>query len=240
MIDFAVLKHNLESMEQRIVSACAAAGRQRRSVTLVAVSKGQPQEAVRALYELGQRDFGESYVQEWQAKATTLSDLADLRWHFLGHLQRNKVKQVIGKVALLHSLDDMQGLDEMARTAWQAKVSQPVLLQVNLALEQTKRGCGPDDASLFLDVLQRSPGLLLRGLMVLPPYDWDTEQVRPWFKQLRELSEQLQRTYAGVGQLPGLGQWALSMGMSGDFEVAIAEGSTHIRVGTALFGARPP
>lgn len=238
MIDTAVLRHNLETIELRIARACAAAGRDRAAVTLVAVSKGQPAEAIRALYQWGHRDFGESYVQEWQAKATELSDLPGLRWHFLGHLQRNKVKLVIGKVALLHCLDDMQGLDEMARTAWQAKVSQPVLLQVNLAQEQSKRGCGPEDAPLFLDVLQRSPGLLLRGLMVLPPYEWDAEQVRPWFRQLRQLSEQLQQTYAGVGQLPARGQWWLSMGMSGDFEVAIAEGSTHIRVGTALFGER--
>ncbi len=238
MIDSAVLQHNLDQIHQRIAHACAAAGRDRREVTLVAVSKGQPAAAIRALYQLGHRDFGESYVQEWQAKATELSDLSELRWHFLGHLQRNKVKQVIGKVALLHSLDDMQGLDEMARTAWQARLSQPVLLQVNLAHEQSKRGCGPQDAPLFLDVLQRSPGLLLRGLMVLPPYDWDAEQVRPWFRQLRQLSEQLQVDYAGVGQLPPAGQWWLSMGMSGDFEVAIAEGSTHIRVGTSLFGPR--
>ena len=239
MVDSAWLQHSVAEVEQRIASACAAAGRQRTAVTLIAVSKGQSHQAIRALYALGQRDFGESYVQEWQTKASELADLAELRWHFLGHLQRNKVKQVIGKVALLHSLDDMQGLDEMARTAWQAKLSQPVLLQVNLAQEQTKRGCGPLDASLFLDVLQRSPGLLLRGLMVLPPYDWDVEQVRPWFKQLRELAEELQASYAGVGQLPPAGQWLLSMGMSGDFEAAIAEGSTHIRVGTALFGPRP-
>lgn len=240
MIDTEALQHNYQQLGERVARAAQAAGRAAHEVTLIAVSKGQPLEAIRALYALGQRDFGESYVQEWQAKAQALDDLPELRWHFLGHLQRNKVKQVIGKVHLLHSLDDMQGLDEMARTAWQQRLTQPVLLQVNLAQEESKRGCGPEDAELFVQVLQRSPGLQLRGLMVLPPYDWDAEQVRPWFRRLRTLSEQLQQRYAGQGALPARGAWLLSMGMSGDFEVAIAEGSTHIRVGTALFGPRLP
>jgi pyridoxal phosphate enzyme (YggS family) len=239
-IDMAALQHNYQHLTQRIAQAAVDSGRGSQEVALIAVSKGQPLEAIRALYALGHRDFGESYVQEWQTKAQELSDLPDLRWHFLGHLQRNKVRHVIGKVHLLHSLDDMQGLDEMARTAWQLKLTQPVLLQVNLAQEESKRGCGPDDAALFLEVLQRSPGLQLRGLMVLPPYDWDADRVRPWFRQLRELSEQLQQTYAGQGSLPPRGSWLLSMGMSGDFEAAIAEGATHIRIGTALFGPRLP
>lgn len=240
MLDLAALQHNYDHLCARVATAAGAAGRRADEVALIAVSKGQPAEAIRALYALGQRDFGESYVQEWQAKAEALGDLAELRWHFLGHLQRNKVRHVIGKVHLLHSLDDMQGLDEMARTAWQQRLGQPVLLQVNLADEDSKRGCGADDAPLFLEVLQRSPGLQLRGLMLLPPLDADAEQVRPWFRQLRQLSEALQQRYAGQGALPPAGQWLLSMGMSGDFEVAIAEGATHVRIGTALFGPRLP
>lgn len=232
------IAQNLQDVRQRIARAAQDSGRDPQAVTLVAVSKGQPVEAIRAAHAAGQRDFGENYVQEWQEKAEQLQDLPDLRWHFLGHLQRNKCKHVLGKVHLLHSLDDMLGLDEMARQAWQNKLKQDVLLQVNLADEQSKRGCGAADAELFVEVLQKSPGLRLRGLMLLPPYDADAEQVRPWFQQLAQLARDLGRSFGSHPSLPPPGQWLLSMGMSGDFEVAIAEGATHVRVGTAIFGAR--
>ncbi len=238
MIDPGAIAANLARVHERIAAAARAAGGNSQSITLVAVSKTQPAAAIRAAYAAGQRDFGENYVQEWQQKAAELADLPDLRWHVLGHLQRNKVKLVLGKVALLHGLDDMQGLDEMARFAWQAKVSQDVLLQVNLAEEASKRGCGENDAELFVEVLARSPGLRLRGLMLLPPFDLDAVAVRPWFARLRGLRDRLQVTYAGTPNLPSAGQWWLSMGMSHDFEVAVAEGATHVRVGTAIFGPR--
>lgn len=228
MLAESEISSRLSEVWTRVAAAASTAGRAAESVTLIAVSKGQPAAAIRAAYAAGQRDFGESYVQEWQDKAARLADCPDLRWHFLGHLQRNKCKQVIGKVHLLHTVDDMQGLDEMARIAWQQKVQQDVLLQVNLAEEQTKRGCGRDDVELFCDVLLRSPGLKLRGLMLLPPFDADPEQVRPWFHELAGIAKELQRG----------APWLLSMGMSGDFEVAIAEGATHVRIGTAIFGTR--
>ena len=218
----------LTDVQAQVAAAAVAAGRSPQDVTLIAVSKGQPASAIRAAFAAGQRDFGENYVQEWQAKAAELLDL-DLRWHFLGHLQRNKVRFVVGKVHLLHAVDDMQGLDEMARHAWTQKVMQDVLLQVNLAAEAQKRGCTAQDAELFVDVLQRSPGLRLRGLMTLPPLDADVEVARQWFRELRQLRDRIQP--------PGAG-WALSMGMSSDFAVAIAEGATHVRVGTAIFGPR--
>lgn len=238
MLPAATIASHLAAVRAAIEAAALAAGRDPASVTLVAVSKGQPVEAIRAAYAAGQRDFGENYVQEFVQKSEQLSDLDGLRWHFLGHLQRNKVKHVIGRVHLLHAVDDMQGLDEMARFAWQNKLHQDVLLQVNLADEQSKRGCGKDDASLFVDVLARSPGLTLRGLMLLPPYDADPEQVRPWFRELRHLAAALEHEAAGHPHLPQRGQWLLSMGMSGDFAAAIAEGATHVRVGTAIFGPR--
>lgn len=230
--------HNLDTVRQQIRTAARAAGRDPAEVTLVAVSKGQPPEAIRAAYEAGQRDFGENYVQEWQGKAQALADLVDLRWHFLGHLQRNKVKLVVGHVHLLHAVDDMQGLDEMARTAHTARLQQDVLLQVNLAEEGQKRGCTEADADLFTEVLLRSPGLRLQGLMVLPPASDDPEASRPWFARLRNLRDRLAKEHAGQPQAPN--RWLLSMGMSADFAVAIAEGATHIRVGTALFGPRLP
>jgi pyridoxal phosphate enzyme (YggS family) len=233
-----MISENLQGIHARITSAALAAGRDPAGVTLVAVSKGQPAAALREAYQAGQRDFGESYVQEWQEKAEQLNDLTDIRWHFLGHLQRNKFKHVLGRVHLLHSLDDMLGLDEMARQAWQGKLKQDVLLQVNLADEQSKRGCGAADAELFVEVLQKSPGLRLKGLMLLPPYDADVELVRPWFKQLAQLASDLDKHFGSHPSLPAPGHWLLSMGMSGDFEVAIAEGATHVRIGTALFGER--
>ena len=230
---------NLRAVQAAITQAAHQAQRDPATVTLVAVSKGQPPDAILQAYAAGQRDFGENYVQEWQAKAEQLKHLQDLRWHFLGHLQRNKVKAVVGRVGLLHGLDDMQGLDEMARFAWQTKVQQDVLLQVNLADEASKRGCTADDAELFVDVLARSPGLRLRGLMLLPPLELDAQAVRPWFVRLRLLRDHLQAAVSGRPNLPQQGQWLLSMGMSGDYAVAVAEGATHVRVGTAIFGARP-
>lgn len=238
MIDAADIAHRLAAVRAQIDDAARTCGRSPVEVTLVAVSKGQPQEAIRAAYAAGQRDFGENYVQEWAQKANQLADLPDLRWHFLGHLQRNKVKLVIGKVALLHAADDMQGLDEMARFAHAHGVTQDVLLQVNLAEEQQKRGCGEEDAELFCDVLLRSPGLRLRGLMVLPPDEADPEAARAWFRRLRLLSERLAAHLRGRPGAPE--RWLLSMGMSGDFPAAIAEGATHVRVGTAIFGPRLP
>jgi pyridoxal phosphate enzyme (YggS family) len=227
------LPARLAEVQARVQAAAWAAGRTATEVTLVAVSKGHPAAAVRAAYAAGQRDFGENYVQEWLPKRAELADLPDLRWHLLGHLQRNKVKLVMGQVHLFHAVDDMLGLDEMARVAHAQGVSQDVLLQVNLAAEDQKRGCGEDDAELFVDVLLRSPGLRLQGLMLLPPAEGDPQ---PWFERLRRLADELKQTTAGRPGAPA--RWLLSMGMSGDFEQAIAAGATHVRVGTAIFGER--
>lgn len=229
---------NLTAVRQQIADACVAAGRKPEDVTLIAVSKGQTADAIRVAYAAGQRDFGENYVQEWQEKAAALADLPDLRWHFLGHLQRNKIRHVIGHVAVLHSADDMAGIDEMQRAAWSQNKQQDVLLQVNLAQEAQKRGCGEDDVELFADVLLRSPNLRLRGLMTLPPLDADQEVARGWFKRLKRLRDTLALRLRGRPGAPAT-LW-LSMGMSGDFAVAIAEGASHVRVGTAIFGPRPP
>ena len=225
---------NLASVQAQVATAAQAAGRDPAEIILVAVSKGQSATAIREAYAAGQRDFGENYVQEWLGKRDELADLADLRWHLLGHLQRNKVKLVIGHVHLLHAVDDMLGLDEMARQAHAQGLSQDVLLQVNLAEEGQKRGCGEDDAELFVDVLLRSPGLRLQGLMLIPPAEGDP---RRWFARLRQLAERLAREVSDRPLAPP--RWQLSMGMSADFALAIAEGATHVRVGTAIFGQRP-
>ena len=231
-VDEAALRERLAAVKAQIAAACG----DRAPPTLIAVSKGHPAEAIRVAYEAGHRDFGESYPQEWRRKASALEDLPALRWHFIGHLQRNKTQWVMGKVALHHTVNSMPGLDELARRAWSSGCEQDVLLQVNLSGEASKRGCAPEEAAAFAQVLTRAPGLRWRGLMTLPPQDDDP---RRWFRQLRELRDKLAVDFASDLKRSGASLELLSMGMSGDFEHAIAEGATHLRVGTAIFGPRP-
>jgi len=193
-------------------------------VTLVAVSKGQPAAAVRAAHEAGQRHFGENYVQEWRAKAEALADLADLSWHFVGSLQANKVKYLVGRVALVHTVDREDLAAEISRRSVRAAAVTRVLLEVNVAGEASKAGCRPEEAARLAEAVRRLPGVALEGLMCIPPAEGDP---RPHFAALRRLRDRL-----------GLAE--LSMGMSGDYPVAIEEGATLVRVGTAIFGERPP
>jgi pyridoxal phosphate enzyme (YggS family) len=204
-------------------------------VTLVAVSKTHPAEAVREAYTAGQRDFGENYAQEWRDKAAALSDLPDLVWHFIGALQTNKVKVVVARseegvhsprVAWIHTVDRLSLAEEVSKRSQRRGVTTRVLLEVNVAGEASKSGCTPDDLPRLAEAAARLPGLALRGLMCIPPAEGDP---RPHFAALRGLRDRL-----------GLHLPDLSMGMSGDYEAAIAEGSTIVRVGTAIFGARPP
>ena len=204
-------------------------------VTLVAVSKTQPAEAVREAYAAGQRDFGENYAQEWRDKAAALADLRDLVWHFIGALQTNKVKYVVGRpedtpgtprVVWVHTVDRLSLAEELSKRSQRRGASTRVLLEVNVAGEASKSGCAPDDLPGLAEEVARLPGLALRGLMCIPPAEDDP---RPHFAALRALRDGL-----------GVPMTDLSMGMSGDFETAIAEGSTIVRVGTAIFGARPP
>ena len=203
-------------------------------VTLVAVSKTQPAEAVREAHAAGQRDFGENYAQEWREKAGALADLPDVVWHFIGALQSNKVKYVVGRpedaedaprVAWIHTVDRLSLAEEVSRRSQRRGARTRVLLEVNVAGEDTKSGCAPADVPRLAEAALRLPGLELRGLMCIPPAEGDP---RPHFGALRELRHGL-----------GLPLPDLSMGMSGDYEAAIAEGSTLVRVGTAIFGARP-
>jgi pyridoxal phosphate enzyme (YggS family) len=212
------------------VRACIPAG-----VRLVAVSKTQPAEAVREAYAAGQRDFGENYAQEWRDKAAALADLPDLVWHFIGSLQSNKVKVVVGgagsaaeapRAAWIHTVDRASLADEVSKRSAARGVATAVLLEVNVAGEASKSGCAPGDVPALAEHVAGLPGLALRGLMCIPPLEGDP---RPHFAALRALRDRLPL------RLPDL-----SMGMSGDYEAAIAEGSTLVRVGTAIFGARPP
>ncbi len=226
------IAQRLETVRERIARATERAGRAPGSVTLVAVSKTKPPEAIREAYAAGQRIFGENYVQELVDKRAALSELADLELHFIGHLQRNKVKDVLRARATIETLDSVRLLDELAKRAASMGARVPVLLQVNVAREPQKGGCDPDALPELLAMTRAAPALTLRGLMTIPPLDAAPELSRPHFRALRELAEkhlELERARGAV--------W-LSMGMSADLEIAIEEGATHVRVGTAIFGER--
>ena len=227
----------LGQVRQQVAAACRDAGRDPAAVTLVAVSKNHPAAAIRAAYAAGQRDFGESYATEFRDKRAALQDLTELRWHFVGHLQRNKMKWVVGQVALHHAVDDMVGLDALTRRAWALGVRQDALLQINLASEPSKRGCTEADVPIFADVLLRSPGVRWCGLMTLPPADDDPA---PWFAKLASWQTRLRAQHGPALASHGSDLGVLSMGMSSDFRAAIAAGATHVRIGTAIFGPRPP
>jgi len=222
---------NWAAVRGRVDAACAQAKRDPREVTLIAVSKVQPPEAIREAFAAGARDFGENYAQELASKRQVLADMTGA-WHFIGRLQRNKAKLVAGHVALVHAVDSAELGEELAkRAAATGATTQPVLLAVNIGGEDTKGGVTPDAALAIARSLVAVTGLRLDGLMTMPPPDEDPEASRPAFTALAALRERL-RDELGA-PLP-----VLSMGMSGDFEVAIACGATHVRVGTAIFGAR--
>jgi pyridoxal phosphate enzyme (YggS family) len=192
-------------------------------VTLVAVSKTQAQEAIREAYAAGQRDFGENYAQEWREKADALADLAGLRWHFIGSLQTNKVKYLAGRVAAIHTVDRVELAREISRRFAAKGATARVFLEVNVAGEATKSGCAPADAPALAGAVRSFPAIELAGLTCIPPADADP---RPHFRALASLRG-------------ALGLAELSMGMSADWRIAIEEGSTCVRVGTAIFGERP-
>ncbi len=210
----------------RVDAACARAHRAPSDVTLIAVSKTHPVSAIREAAAAGATDFGENYAQELAEKR---AELPELRWHFIGRLQRNKAKLVAGHVVLIHAVDTVELAHELAKRA--AGTLQPVLLSVNVAGEDTKGGVTPETASALARAVAAVPGIRLDGLMTMPPPADDPEASRPAFLALARLRDRLAQELGAP--LP-----VLSMGMSGDFEVAIACGATHVRVGTAIFGAR--
>jgi PLP dependent protein len=192
-------------------------------VTLVAVSKTQPPGAIREAYAAGQRDFGENYAQEWRAKADALADLTDLRWHFIGGLQTNKAKYLAGRVASVQTVDRLELARELSRRLAARGARVKAFLEVNVAGEASKEGCAPADVPALAEAVRALPGLDLAGLMCVPPAEGDP---RPHFRLLRTLRDRL-----------GLAE--LSMGMSGDWRLAVEEGATFVRIGTAIFGVRP-
>ena len=215
---------NLAAIRTRIESACRRAGRSPADVSLVAVSKLQPAALVREAYAAGQRDFGENYAQELRDKAAELSDLPDIRWHAIGPLQSNKAKYVAAGAFAFHALDRLEVARELSRRRRDAPLR--CFLEINLAAEETKGGVSGADAPRLADAVRALPNLQLVGLMALPPPSPDAESSRPYFRMLRELGARI-----GVPEL--------SMGTTFDYEIAVEEGATCVRVGTAIFGERP-
>lgn len=220
--------NRIDHVRERIFLACQRAGRQPGDVTLIAVSKTWPAQSVVAALHSGLRDFGENRVQEALEKLNAVGDLwsgdgPTLAWHLIGHLQTNKVKSITGRFAILHAIDSERLVETVGRFA---EGPQRVMLEVNVSGESSKFGVGPPDLERLLDVASRTPNVLVEGLMTVAPLADDAESARPVFRKLRELAER--------HSLP-----QLSMGMSNDFEVAIEEGATHVRVGRAIFGERP-
>jgi pyridoxal phosphate enzyme (YggS family) len=221
----------IEKNYREIVGRMEAAAKGR-PVTLIAVSKMQSAEAVEALYRLGHRDFGENYAQELAAKATALqaAGCTDIRWHFIGHLQTNKAKQIVPHITAIHSVDSLKLGQELAKR-WKAagRVGRlPIFIEVNIDNQASKSGCAISEVPALAGVLAGLPELELQGLMCIPDPDLGATDVA--FNKLRELELKCRPHTKGQ----------LSMGMTQDFEAAITSGATHVRVGTALFGARPP
>lgn len=248
---------NVVRIRERMAAAAARAGRRAEEVTLVAVSKTFPAERIREAYAAGVRHFGENRVQEWETKAAQLADLRDATWHLVGHLQSNKARRAVELFSAIDSVDSLalaQRLDRLAEERQnintegaEAQRSQrrlPILIEVRLALEEAKHGVEPDDLPALADAVLALPHLDLRGLMCIPPWCENPEDARVYFRRLRALRDALNSSRQptpspGEGTTsPGCELQVLSMGMSHDFELAIEEGATEVRVGTGIFGTR--
>lgn len=226
-----MITENLEKVKERIQKACARSGRNPEDVTLVAVSKTKPEEDIMELYRAGQRDFGENYIQELREKHDHLPK--DIRWHMIGHLQRNKVKYIAEYVTLIHSVDSMELAQTIEKEAVKHNRVIPVLIEVNVAGEESKFGVSLEEAPKLVEEISALPHVEVRGFMTSAPFVEDPEEDRPVFRSLHELSVDMNSKNHNNGNVD-----VLSMGMTNDFEVAVEEGSTMVRVGTAIFGKR--
>lgn len=226
-----MVKENLLIVENRIEEACKRCGRDRSEVTLIAVSKTKPADMIREAYESGIRDFGENKVQEICDKYELLPD--DIRWHMIGHLQRNKVKQVIDKTVLIHSVDSIRLAEQIEEEAAKKQICVDILLEVNVADEESKFGFRLEETEQAIRDISVFPHISIKGLMTIAPFVENSEQNRPVFKELNQFYVDMQRK-----NIDNVNMNMLSMGMTGDYEIAIEEGATLVRVGTGIFGTR--
>ena len=227
-----MLETQLKEVEAKIQAACDRAGRKREEVTLIAVSKTKPIEMLQEAYDLGVRVFGENKVQEITAKYDALPD--DIHWHMIGHLQTNKVKYIIDKVELIHSVDSIKLAQAIDKEAAKHDVKEvPILIQVNFAHEDTKFGLNPEDVFDVVKEISALEHVKIKGLMQIAPFVDDPEDNRKYFRAMKQLSVDINNK-----NFDNVDMSILSMGMTNDYEVAIEEGATMVRVGTAIFGAR--
>ena len=226
-----MLKNNLTNVEQHIKEACERSGRSLSEVCLVAVSKTKPKEMLMEVYDCGIRQFGENYVQEMVDKVESLPK--DITWHMIGHMQRNKVKYVVGRAAMIHSVDSERLAAAISEEAVKKNIVQDILVEVNVAGEENKFGVTCEDASAFIENIAQLKNIRIRGLMTSAPFVDNPEDNRKYFKQLKQLLVDINQK-----NIDNVCMDVLSMGMTNDYTVAVEEGATHVRVGTAIFGAR--
>lgn len=226
-----MLKENLADVEAKIVKACENSGRQRDDVTLIAVSKTKPVETLKDAYDLGVRVFGENKVQELSDKYEALPK--DIQWHMIGHLQRNKVKYIVDKVAMIHSVDSLRLAETIEKEAAKKAVIVPILIEVNVAQEESKFGLKPEEVLPLIEQIADFSHIRIKGLMTIAPYVDNAEENREIFRELKKLSVDI-----AAKNINNVTMSVLSMGMTGDYMVAVQEGATMVRVGTGIFGAR--
>ncbi|MCR2048930.1 YggS family pyridoxal phosphate-dependent enzyme [Acetatifactor muris] len=226
-----MIRENLEAVKKSMADSGRKAGRDPGEVTLIAVSKTKPVSSLGEAYDTGIRDFGENKVQELLDKMQELP--SDIRWHMIGHLQRNKVKYIVGKVALIHSVDSLRLAEEISREAMKQKTETDILIEVNVAGESSKYGVSVEEAPVLVSRIAALPAVHIRGLMTIAPFTEDAEENRPYFRRLKQLSVDIRQK-----NIDNVSMDILSMGMTGDYSVAIEEGATCVRVGTGIFGER--
>lgn len=226
-----MLKENYAKVQKNIEEACRKAGRSRDSVTLIAVSKTKPVSNIMEIYDAGSREFGENKVQELMAKEPELPQ--DINWHLIGHLQSNKVKYIVGKVKMIHSVDSVKLAETISKESVKHNVTSDILIEVNVAEEESKFGVGLKDALPLIESIASLPNIHVCGLMTIAPFVDDPEENRPVFRKLKQLSVDI-----AAKNIDNVSMSVLSMGMTIDYMVAIEEGATHVRVGTAIFGER--
>lgn len=225
------ITENLAVVEENIKNACKKAGRNRNEVTLIAVSKTKPVSMIEELLPTGTVDFGENKPQELRDKYEVLPKT--LHWHMIGHLQRNKVKYVVGRACLIHSVDSLRLAEAVSEEAAKKGIIMPILVEVNVAEEESKFGVSVKEAPVFIQKIAQFPHIAVEGLMTIAPYVENAEENRPIFRTLKQLSVDIQQK-----NMNNVNMNVLSMGMTGDYQVAIEEGATMVRVGTGIFGAR--
>lgn len=226
-----MLQENLAEVEANIVAACERAGRSREEVTLIAVSKTKPVSMLQEVYDMGIRNFGENKVQEMCDKIEVLPH--DIKWHMIGHLQTNKVKYIVGKTALIHSVDSLKLAEEIQKQAVKKDVYVPILVEVNIAGEESKFGISKEETMELVRQISSLDHLQIKGLMTIAPFVENAEDNRLYFRGIRQLSVDIANQ-----NIDNVSMDILSMGMTGDYAVAIEEGATMVRVGTGIFGAR--